>query len=495
MSLSWRLIISYIIVILVSLTLVFLTLLFVSRPIQNRLATSRLSSQAQAAARQINGLYRRGDSTEQVIQQLERRFANRNNHLVLIDSQGNVLVDTQDIWLGQQFPEINRQSGTVNSPDDGPSLAYAATTVGPSNNPAGKIILLAPQTPLLATLISEFAWGFLLAGVVALLLSLLLSIFIARSIAMPLKRVAQATSAVASGDYEYRLPETGPPEIKRVSTSFNVMIGQVQASQKAMRDFVSNVSHELKTPLTSIHGFSQAIQEGATQDEAAIKRAAGIIHQEAARMSRMVEDLLDLAKIDSGQIAMRKTPLDITQILRGTFDRLLPQAVKKDIKLIADWDKLPIIVGDGDRLAQVFTNFLDNAVKHTPTGGQVTITGKVIKGIPRPRPIRPDMVKHNKATIISERSDFTEISINDTGPGIPPEDLGRIFERFYQVDKSRQQSGGTGLGLAITQEIIEAHGGYVRANSTLGQGTTFTVLLPITEADAKTLITTRYSSD
>jgi signal transduction histidine kinase len=344
---------------------------------------------------------------------------------------------------------------------------------------------------VLPRFISELGWGFGLAGMIALCLSLLVGIWMAQSLLKPLQRIAGAVGAIAAGDYSQRLPESGPPEVKRVTASFNLMAGQVQASQESMRDFVSNVSHELKTPLTSIQGFSQAIMEGATPDETARRRAAGIIYEEASRMSRLVEDLLDLARIDSGQVVMRKTPLDLTQILAGAVDRLLPQAVEKNIELVKDWARLPSVVGDGDRLAQVFTNLLDNAIRHTPSGGRITISGAMAKGVPLVRQAQRNLVQPDATTALSKRGDFAEVSLADTGPGIPSEELARIFERFYQVDKSRRRGKGTGLGLAIVKEIIEAHRGYVRAESVQGVGTKFTILLPLTEADVQTLVSPR----
>jgi len=489
MSLSWRLIISYIVIILVTLVLALVTLILISRPIENRLIKGRLVPQARQIGRQVDNLYRQGASTATVIQQLNRWPPDSNTRLIFANTQGQVLVDSQNQWAGQQLniPDIDAEFATFRAPN-GQSIIYAATPVGPPNEPVGFVATIANRPPFVPAFITELGGGFLLAGIVALLLSLLLGVLIARSIALPLQRIARATGAVAAGDYEHRLPEQGPPEVKRVATSFNVMAAQVQASQQAMRDFVSNVSHELKTPLTSIQGFSQAIMEGATQDEAARRRAADIIHQEASRMSRLVEDLLDLARIDSGQIVMQKTRLDLLQILESTINRLLPQAASKEIKLVKRWIQLPRIVGDGDRLAQVFTNLLSNAIKYTPPGGQVTITGKTTQGTARPRQVQPGSVRPDATTLLSERGQFIEISISDTGPGIPAEDLGRIFERFYQVDKSRKRGQGTGLGLTITKEIIEAHGGYVRAESVEGVGTKFIILLPTTEADVKTLV-------
>lgn len=497
MSLRSRLIISYVIIILATLTLAFLTLVLIARPLQNRLATARLALQSRQAARQINTMYQRGASTGQVIDRLNSRIANDETRFVFIDRRGLALADSQEAWTGQQLA-LNLQedagsnfSGSFTAPD-GASFSYAAALVGPAGAPAGYILTTAERAPLLPRLITELSWGLSLAGLIALLASFLLGLVIARSIARPLQRISGAAAAVAAGDYAHRIPESGPREIKRVAASFNLMAGQVEANQQAMRDFVSNVSHELKTPLTSIQGFSQAIMEGATQDEAARRRAAGIIHQEAARMSRLVEDLLDLARIDSGQVVMHKSPLDLAQILHNTVERLLPQAAEKEIKLARNWQELPAqVVGDGDRLAQVFTNLLDNAIRHTPKGGRVVITGKVARDLPLVRPVRPGLVQPDASTLATQRGDFAEVSIADTGPGIPPDDLARIFERFYQVDKSRKRGRGTGLGLAIIKELIEAHRGQIRAESVEGVGTKFTILLPLSEADVETLISPR----
>jgi len=488
MSLRWRLIISYAVIILVTLVLAFATLIIIARPIQSRLLGTRLAGQSQFAARQINNLYRQGASTQRIVEQLDNRFARLNNqHLVFLDMQGRVLVDSQNIWTDQSLALPDSNSGTFEAPD-GQAFMYALSPVGPEDSPAGYVAAVSASGPVTGRLVAELGSGFVVAGLVSLLVSLLLGVLIARSIGLPLQQIARATGAVAAGDYEHRVPEKGPPEIKRVAASFNGMAAQVQAGQQAMRDFVSNVSHELKTPLTSIQGFSQAIMEGATHDESARRRAAGIIYKEAARMSRLVEDLLDLARLDSGQVVMSKTPLDLVQILENTVDRLLPQATKKGVQLRTGLAQTPQIVGDGDRLAQVFTNFLDNAIKHTPSGGQVLVSSQILKGVPRPRRVRPGLIRPDATTTVSERSDFVEITISDTGPGLAPADLARIFERFYQVDKSRKRGQGTGLGLAIAKEIVEAHGGYLRAESEPELGTKFMVLLPITEADARTLI-------
>jgi signal transduction histidine kinase len=497
MSLTWRLIVSYGVIILVTLILALIALIMIARPLQNRLAQIRLNTQVQVAQRQLNSLFQRGATTERVLQQLTRRFElnDNDNRYLLVDTSGNVLFDSEKA-LEQQYLVLPPAGGTpVNtgtfSTASGDSFNFARAPVGPPDTVAAYLLTIGPVTPPPPRFLSELGSGFLMAGAISLFLSLLLGIVIARSISRPLKQISTASTAMAGGDYATRVPEKGPPEVRRVASSFNLMAFQVEAGQQAMRDFVSNVSHELKTPLTSIQGFSQAIAEGATPDEVSTQRAAKIIHEEAARMTRMVEDLLDLARIDSGQVVMQKSPLSLEQILHSTVDRLVPQANEKQIQLTRNFSHLPNIVGDGDRLAQVFTNLLDNAIRHTPSQGKIGINARVVRDIVRAPAMRPEQLQAQTQTAISERGDFIEVNITDSGPGIPPDDLARIFERFYQVDKSRKRGRGTGLGLAIIKEIVDAHSGYVRASSKEGLGTTFTVLLPVNEASARTLISPR----
>jgi signal transduction histidine kinase len=245
------------------------------------------------------------------------------------------------------------------------------------------------------------------------------------------------------------------------------MAEQVKASQQSQRDFLANVSHDLKTPLTSIQGFAQAITDGAANGPESVRRSAGIIRDEAQRMSRMVTELLDLARIESGQIVMRREAVHLSAVLGDCVDKLALRAQQSGIKLeVQVPNDLPVITGDGDRLAQVFTNLLDNALKHTQAGGKITVAARPLTG--------SSIVRRGKTWPAA-----VEVSVGDTGSGIPPEDLSRIFERFYQVDKSRQRSGGLGLGLAIVKQIVEAHYGAIHAESVVGLGSRFVVTLPL----------------
>jgi signal transduction histidine kinase len=255
--------------------------------------------------------------------------------------------------------------------------------------------------------------------------------------------------------------------VQAVAVAFNQMTQQVAAGQRAQRDFLANVSHDLRTPLTSIQGFSQAIIDGVAADPESALRAATVIHDEAARMYRMVEELLDLARIESGRFTMARHGVRIGEVVGAVGERLALTAQNSGITLKTEIvPPMPVLAGDGDRLAQVFTNLIDNALKHTPSGGVVTFHAE-------------------------PQDNGVLITVQDTGEGIPAKDLPRVFERFYQVDKSRQRRDGAGLGLAIAGQIIVAHGGKIWVESQEGAWTRFSVWLPPPAFDGSTVVRRR----
>jgi signal transduction histidine kinase len=298
-----------------------------------------------------------------------------------------------------------------------------------------------PKTPVMAIFRDEFLVPFVRGTVVALIISLVFSFWIARWVAAPLQKISESASKVSVGEFQ-TIPLEGPDEVKALAKSFNKMGEQVQASQHSQRDFIANVSHDLKTPITSIQGFAQAIMDGTVTDPVSLKQAAQVIYAEAGRMHRMVLDLLELARLDSGIADFERDQLNLNEILHGVVNNFLPLAKESQVELKEDYNSLPAIAGDGDRLAKVFTNLMDNAIKFTPPGGDVMV-------------------------LTSQEDSWVEIVISDSGPGIPISELDRVFERFYQTDKSRRggMTRGVGLGLAIAQEIVQAHGGTIAAHN------------------------------
>jgi two-component system OmpR family sensor kinase len=283
------------------------------------------------------------------------------------------------------------------------------------------------------------------------LIALVLAVFISRNIASSLQSLAEAAHEVARGNYAWRIPVKGATEVRDVAAAFNRISAEVHRTQQSQQDFLANVSHDLKTPLTSIQGYSQAIMDGTAKNTA---DAARIIHEESARLNRLVVELTDLAQLQAGQLSMSNVPIDIGLLAKSVGERLAVVAQQQGITLHTETGTMPEVLGDGDRLAQVLTNLVGNAIHYTPSGGEIWLRTRADGG-------------------------GVEVVVQDTGIGIAEPDLPRIFERFYQVDKTRGPKRGTGLGLAITHEIVAAHGGKISAASPgRGKGSTFTVWLP-----------------
>ncbi|MFO0701220.1 MAG: ATP-binding protein [Nitrospira sp.] len=235
--------------------------------------------------------------------------------------------------------------------------------------------------------------------------------------------------------------------------------------EKIRKDFVANVSHELRTPLTSIKGYVEALLDGGKDDPSVAGRFLDIILKQSDRLNLIIEDLLELSKIESGQISLKEEPLDLRALVDRTLSTITPIADRKGHRLVTTLDpSLPLIAGDDDRLVQVLTNLLDNAIKYTPEGGTITVGA----------------TSAPSANTDGPSSKAIDLIVADTGIGIPDKDRPRIFERFYRVDKARSRDlGGTGLGLAIVKHLVEGHGGQVWVEANHPQGSRFVVRLPI----------------
>jgi two-component system OmpR family sensor kinase len=480
-SLRSRLIASYIFIIIICLALVSLASILLLSRFQARLVISRLFDAAVPTALRVYTFLERGLSPAEIADLLKEQAERQEVRILLLTAGGRVLADTQGNWTGKQakvdLTEIPKDartpyiSGRI-TPPNGDTQLYVALSATPprlatedseSRQPVFVALLASPRRGF-QTVLKDIVSHFFQAGLVALAISIILALLIARSIAKPLQRITAATEEIARGNYDQTLGITSTDEVGRLATSFNTMAREVKASRQAQRDFVANVSHELKTPLTSIQGFSQAILDGTAEDEINRHRAVQIISSEANRMSRLVDELLDLARIESGQIKMMREPVDLVQVLETCIEKFALRARENNVTLTLDVPILPPVTGDKDRLAQVFTNLLENALKHTPPTGKVTV---------KAREINTGTIK--KTTLVPA----VEITVTDTGVGIPPQDLEHIFERFYQVDKSRSgKNRGTGLGLTIAQQIAEAHRGTISVESVRELGTKFTVVLP-----------------
>ena len=274
----------------------------------------------------------------------------------------------------------------------------------------------------------------------------------------PVDRItALARSIGRSGDLSGRVPAPhGSDELGRLSVAFNELLERLDTAMAQQRRFLDDASHELRTPLTTIRASASALLRGGSLTPQPPLPAAGegelrAIARESERMGRLVTDLLALARADAGQLLARR-PMMLDALLVDVYQQARHQA--PDVRLtIGDLEQVEIL-GDPDRLKQLLFNLVDNACRYTPAGGTVTLA-------------------------LSEQDGTASLSVRDTGPGIPSDELPRIFERFYRADHARSREvGGTGLGLAISQVIAEAHGGWIAVDSRVGEGSTFTVYLP-----------------
>jgi signal transduction histidine kinase len=419
----------------------------------------------------------------QPIEVVRQRFADftqgNGRLLILTEKDQLVMVDTEAdpkaSLIGQtvQFARIptaannGRQDGSLTTSS---GRVYSLVWKAPARDTAPNLFGLnnqdIPQPYTLALVIPDIppheVWQDLSlilagAGVVALLVASLAGFLLARSLTRPLVRLTEASQAVARGDYAHRVAPEGGYELTRLAETFNQMTYNVDKSQRIQRQLIANVSHELKTPLTSIQGFSQAMLDGILRRPEDFVRPAEIISQETARMIRLVNGLLELSRLESGQAALQLTELDLARVLQNCADSFVPQAHFNEVKLLTDFKSPLPLKGDPDRLNQVFSNLVHNALKFTPAGGIIRLSAY-----------------RTGSSVV--------VTVTDTGAGIPAADLPNIFERFYQADKSRrrdQAEEGTGLGLAISREIIQAHGGKIEATSELNKGTQFVVTLPV----------------
>jgi len=463
MSLRARLFVTYILVVVLCLGMVALAVTIIVQGQRDRLAMERLDDMARPIYVQVRSLLRGQVSVGELWANLEEQARRNNVHILLLDGQGNIIREVSPKPRLQRPLEVAPEElpRNLSQPEQGTFVSSTGQTFIFAAYPLARLpapreamrlqtlVLAIPRAGALAILAS-FTRPLLAGGLIALVLSLLVAILLARSIYLPINRVTAAVEKIAQGQYDQKIPEAGPREIRQLARSFNRMASEIKRSQQQLRHFVADVSHQLKSPLTSIQGFAQALLDGTANTKESRLKAATIISQESNRMRRQVEELLELARMQSGQLKMAREAVDLRELLEHCQEIFAVQAEEKGVVISLQSEPEVNVIGDIDRLEQVFNNLLDNAIKNSPPQGQVQVTTGKDKG-------------------------FIEVRVVDEGPGIPPEQLPYVFERFYQVTGSRS---GTGLGLAIAKEIVLAHGGSIEARSEPGAGAEFIVRLP-----------------
>ncbi|HXK32640.1 MAG TPA: ATP-binding protein [Dehalococcoidia bacterium] len=471
-SLRARLTLSFALVVALAVFLAGASALFLLRDSQQETARERYGRQAEPLNERVARLAAEGRTLDEIRAYLSQTAADTNVRILLLDADQVVIFDSADRLVGtyilafegrevQEVESAGARFRWVNFNRDGTPLTLFSAPEPEENSqfatPAYQAIV-AIERDELASAWLDLVPRLALAGTIALTVSFLVSYFISRSISGPLGRITNASKEMAKGNYDVHIPIRGEDEVGRLAEAFNQMAREVSRNQGMMKDLLANVSHELKTPLTSIQGFSQAIMDGVISDDD-IREYSRTIHDEAHRMRGLVDDLLLLSQIESGQVVMRYEPVDLRALLEASLDRFQWSIREANIETRLRLDRIPMVHGDPRRLEQVFSNLLQNAVRHTPPGGVITVSATTLAG------------------------GNVSASVHNTGSVIPKEDLPRVFERFFQVDRARTRKGGSsGLGLSIVKEIVEAHGGSVKAVSSETAGTEFIVILPNPEA-------------
>lgn len=424
-------------------------------------AKQQLVTQAQSLASSQSGV-----QSLAVLRVIRRVLKLEDALVIRIDAAGQVItalpsdvsasdLNPQDLMLGNT---VSGRQGT---------LVFAAAPVFLTSTERLHLRLHGTLAIVLTRQVGNLgpSWVyFLVAGAGALLVAALVAWQISKRMARPLVEAEQVTARIAAGDLGSRVPvrESDYPEFSSLATSINEMAQGLQESRTRERDLLLSVSHDLRTPLTSIQGFAEAITDGAIEDST---QAASVITAEARRLERLVGDLLDLAKLETSQLSIVMRPTDVAEVVGTTVEGFRPMAERNGVQLGAQLLETSgasgpskvMVSADPDRLAQLLANLLENAISFAHSS--------VVSAVWPPAP--------------GQR--FVQITVDDDGPGIAPGDLSRVFQRFYRADRAPRRQLGSGLGLAIVSELATAMGGAVRAESplTANGGSRFIVSLPL----------------
>jgi signal transduction histidine kinase len=388
------------------------------------------------------------DGVQPLVEQMAKTSGER---IVLTDEDGIAIADSERKLIGQSVSQGSVGPGVMVTWNGVPvGFLYVQGTPG-----------LPPDSPEAVFLGSVNRW--LLAGVIAAaVVAIILATALSRRILRPVEALTDAARRMEKGDLSQRVAVQTNDEIGELAHAFNSMSDGLARLEQLRRNMVTDVAHELRTPLSNIRGYLEALQDGVTEPSPEV---IGSLHDEAMLLTRLVNDLQELALAEAGQLKLVLQPTVVEQIVSQVVSVMQPTAAAKDLTLQANVQQnLPPVMADPGRVAQVLQNLINNAMSYTAAGGTITVNA-------------------SPAASAAE----VQLSVRDTGIGIAAEHLPFVFDRFYRVDQSRTRAtGGAGLGLTIVKQLVEAHGGHVWAESTLGQGSTFSFTLPVAPSPEQT---------
>ncbi len=382
---------------------------------------------------------------------VERMGQITGERVVLADEKGQIVADSAGELVGRAVDQSwntpaaqiiyhGAKVGVLYT--DFPGWGRVAPPPPPGVEPESMVFLASVNRALL------------IVAVVAGLGAVLLILGLSRRILAPVEALTAAVRRMEAGDLSQRVNITSRDEIGELARAFNAMADGLARLEELRRNMVTDVAHELRTPLSNIRGYLEAIQDGVVQPEGCIIDS---LHEEAMLLSRLVDDLQELSLAEAGQLKLERQPVALADIVDRAVESIRLRAEAKGVTVQVDLPEELLVDVDPQRIGQVLRNLLENALTHTPPGGEIAVTAHT-------------------------EGQWVEVSVRDTGSGIAARDLPYVFERFYRADKSRSRAtGGAGLGLAIAKQLVEAHGGRIEVESEVGRGTQFTFTLPMAE--------------
>jgi signal transduction histidine kinase len=446
-SLQFRLLIAFTLVVVVTIGVTFFFIYQTTRSeisqFEERVEEMRLGR----IEFELSRYYYRQGSWEGIQPFVEQWGNIHGQRIVLTDNQGTVIADSQGELLGEPYQSDvpgrvisflwGEDTTLYTSPE---TLPRAGSTPSP------------PSTPVLFLAIGRF---FLWGGLVAVAIAVVLAFFLSRRTLAPVKALTSAAEQLGRGDFSQRVQIKNKGEMGELARTFNSMAGDLERAEKLRQDMVADVAHELRTPLSNIQGYLEALRDGVVKPD---KEAIRSLYEEASLLSQLVDDLQELSLAEAGELKVVCQAEDVGELIRQAVAAVEAQKRAKEVSLAVELpDRLPLVKIDSRRIGEVLRNLLENAVAHTGKGDTITVAARQLDRL-------------------------IEISVTDTGEGIPAKELPNIFERFYRVDKSRARAtGGSGLGLTIARRLVEAHGGRIEVQSESGKGSRFAFTVPVAD--------------
>ncbi|MEP6695074.1 MAG: HAMP domain-containing sensor histidine kinase [Chloroflexota bacterium] len=459
-SIASRLFLSYLAIVAIGLLVAGLAIGGLLFKYENDVTRIRLQELAAPFQTAIQTAVRNGTQPREAIAEVIEQAQAANARVLIVspgtnlqpnNAQRRVLIDSGNTLQNTKFPLADSAGIGEFTDQNGEAWIFVQQLLRTSALGAGGqgFIVVARPRAVYADVVRALLAALVIAGIIAAGFALVVAGLLARTITSPLRKLNAGVRAFAS-DHEARVPLGGPTEVRQLGGAFNEMAGEIQRARASEQSFLADISHELRTPLTSIHGFAQAIAEGEARGEG-VERAAEIIQRESRRLVRMVEGLLQVAKLEAGVQRLAHDTVPASELLDGAVAALDVQAKGAGVSFLVQAEPLAV-VGDADRLSQLFINVLDNAVKHSPRGATVRVIGAR---------------EHGEVVV----------RVRDEGSGLLPGTERELFGRFWRGDNATFRDGA-GLGLAIAQAIAQAHGGSIDARNRPDGGAEFAIHLP-----------------